>query len=87
MMPRDVEFHPRAIEEARAARRWYATRSDAAADRFLIELDRAMRRVATVPETGAPSFHGTRLHRIRRFPYLVVFREAGLVLCQSKILG
>ncbi len=47
MTPVPLEFHPRAIEEARAARRWYARRSPAAAGRFLAELDRAMEQIAT----------------------------------------
>jgi hypothetical protein len=35
-----VVFHPDAVEEAQAARQWYVTRSQSAADSFLAELDR-----------------------------------------------
>ncbi len=55
-------------------------RSEAAAARFVLEWDRAMGRVISTPETGARSLHGTRLHRIRRFPYVVIFREIGTTL-------
>jgi hypothetical protein len=33
-----LELHPEAVEEARAARQWYAERSPAAADAFIDEL-------------------------------------------------
>ena len=39
-MPKlSVVFHPAAIEEAWAAREWYAARSQSAAELFLAELD------------------------------------------------
>ena len=34
-----VVLHPEAIDEAQAARIWYAERSQSAADSFLAELD------------------------------------------------
>src|SRR5262245_61830432 len=40
MSPTRLEVHPRAVAEARAARRWYARRSAAVANRFVAELDR-----------------------------------------------
>jgi hypothetical protein len=35
-------FHPEAVAEARAARRWYADRSPLAAAAFVAELDHAL---------------------------------------------
>jgi plasmid stabilization system protein ParE len=75
MPPNPVEFDPRAIEEARVARRWYARRSQAVAERFLAELDRAVERIGSTPRTWPVHLHGTRVYRLRRFPYLVIFRE------------
>ena len=75
MPPIPFEFDPRAIAEARAARRWYARRSAAVADRFLAELDRAVERITRVPRQWPSYLHGTRVYRLRRFPYLIVYRE------------
>jgi len=75
MAPKPVEFDPRAVQEAGAARRWYARRSPAVARRFLEELDRAVERIGAGPETWPAYLHSTRVFSLRRFPYLVVFRE------------
>src|SRR4051794_9258881 len=75
-----VEFHPLAIAEARAARRWYARRSPEAADRFIAELDRAIDPISSNPSICPSYFHGTRVRRLRRFPYLLVFRQRATVL-------
>src|SRR6476660_5034632 len=75
MNPPGLELHPQTVAEARAARRWYVRRNVAAADRFMAELDRAMARIVTAPQQCPPYLHGTRFQRLRRFPYLVVFRE------------
>ena len=50
-MPRlSVDFHPDAVEEAQAARQWYAERSQSAADSFLAELDQGIKAISEVPE-------------------------------------
>jgi hypothetical protein len=41
----------------------------------MAELDRAMARIATAPQQCPLYHHGTRFFHLRRFPYLVVFRE------------
>lgn len=75
MSPLPVEFHPRAIVDAREARRWYARRSRAAANRFMAELGRVMEQIAATPDRWPPHILGTRFYRVRRFPYLVVYRN------------
>jgi plasmid stabilization system protein ParE len=75
MPPMPIEFDPRAIAEARATRRWYARRSARVADRFLAELDRAIGQIRATPEQWPSYLHGTRVYRLRRFPYLVIYRE------------
>ena len=76
MNPRGIELHPLAVAEARAARRWYARRSAGAALRFMDELDRAIERIATRSQICPEYLHGTRACRLRRFPFVVVFRES-----------
>jgi toxin ParE1/3/4 len=71
-----LEFHPRAVIEARAARKWYVERSVAAASQFVGELEHGVARITAVPEQWPAYLHGTRVYRLRRFPYLIVYREA-----------
>src|SRR5271166_1482232 len=68
------EFHPEAILDAWEARRWYADRNPQAADSFMAELDRAAELIIAQPERWPPYLHGTRRYRLRRFPYLLVYR-------------
>ena len=69
-----IEFHPAAVDEARAARAWYAERNPRIADVFLAELDAAMDAIAAGPERFPDYAGGTRRYLLRRFPYLVVYR-------------
>jgi toxin ParE1/3/4 len=80
MNPTPVELHPLAIAEARAARRWYARRSPEAAERFVAELDRAIDAIGSNPAICPSYLHGTRVRRLRRFPYLVIFRQTTTAL-------
>ena len=69
--------HPEAIAEARAARQWYESRSPEAAAAFMAELDVALERIEEAPGTWPPYLADTRRYLLRRFPFFVVFREAG----------
>jgi plasmid stabilization system protein ParE len=70
-----VEFHPEAIAEAAAARRWYAERSSAAAEGFQAELDHAVLSVAEAPSRWVRHIAGTRRFVLHRFPFSVVYFE------------
>ena len=69
-----LEIHPEAVADARAAREWYQSRSDGAAEAFLAELDIAVESIQTAPELYPHYLYGTRCYLLRRFPYLVVYR-------------
>lgn len=71
----EVDLHPLAIAEARAARRRYARVSQSLAARFMAELDAAVARVGTNPARHSSYLHGTRVTRLGRFPYLFVYFE------------
>jgi plasmid stabilization system protein ParE len=74
-MPRPViEVHPEATDEARAARKRYEAQSSRAGERFLAELSRAMDLISDAPDQWPKYLHGTRQYKLRRFPYLVVYR-------------
>ena len=47
-----VELHSEAVDEAKAAREWYAQRSPNGAIRFMHELDRGIREIAEHPGAG-----------------------------------
>ena len=75
MSPRQIDVHPEAVAEARAAAQWYRERSASAADAFLAELDRAVERIAENPGTYPHHVRGTRRYLLQRFPFYLVYRE------------
>ena len=71
-----LAFHPDAREDAREAHAWYAERSTAAAEAFLDELDRAGAAIVRNPLYWGRYLFGTRFYRLKRYPYIVVYRVA-----------
>jgi toxin ParE1/3/4 len=72
---RNVDFHPEAIVEARAAREWYSSRSGVAAgEAFDQELNRAIKLISEAPLRWLEHRFETRRYLFRRFPYAVVYR-------------
>ncbi|HEY5626897.1 MAG TPA: type II toxin-antitoxin system RelE/ParE family toxin [Nitrospira sp.] len=69
-----VVFHPDAVDEAHAARMWYAERSQSAADSFLAELDLGIEFIADAPERWPLFVNGTRRYLFHRFPFQIVYR-------------
>ena len=75
MSDAEVVFHPDASEEYGEAYAWYAVRSERVADRFEKEIASALERIVEAPKRW-PAYD--EMHRkllLRRFPYLVVYRE------------
>jgi plasmid stabilization system protein ParE len=70
-----VELDPEAVAEARAAAEWYGQRGKKAQADLRRELAAALRRIGRWPDSYSPYVRGTRWCRLRKFPYLVVFRE------------
>ena len=70
-----LSFHPEAVAEARAAWRWYAERSPLVAAAFVAELDVAMDRISEAPSRWPQYLEGSRRYVMRRFPFVVVYRE------------
>ena len=75
MTERRLVLHPLAAEEAREARRWYASRADFLGEAFVSELDHAVSQIVAHPTTWPLFESGTRRYLLRRFPYFVVYRE------------
>jgi len=66
------------LEEAEAATEWYGRRSVRAAELFLDALERAIEQIADHPGQFPEYAFGARRMPLRRFPYLVVYRETGV---------
>ena len=72
---RPVRLLPAAQAELDAAAAWYAAEGGAtAALRWLTAFERAGRLLAAFPLIGTPAPRTTRLLRIKRFPYALVYR-------------
>ena len=75
MADRRIHLHPRAADEAEAARIWYAERNPRAAEMFLDELDLAIVRVAENPQRW-PQLRGPfRRYIFSKFPFSLVYRS------------
>ena len=70
----EIEFLDEALEEAEAAARWYAERSESAALGFADEIDLAAAAIQRLPTAWPPFEQGTRRYLLRRYPFSVVYR-------------
>lgn len=57
------------------ALRWYDTHAPQVAPQFRDALRAAVNRISENPKQFPPAFKSTRRALLRRFPYIVVFRE------------
>jgi plasmid stabilization system protein ParE len=76
-MPADsfVEFHDEASAEYDAAFDWYLERSSDAALKFDAEVNRAVAQIVEAPKRWASDAHFTRRFLLRRFPFVLIYRE------------
>jgi toxin ParE1/3/4 len=75
-MPTDLaRFHNEAAAEYDAAFEWYLERSPDAALRFDAEVDRALSQIIQAPQRWAEGSHSTRRFLLRRFPFVLIYRE------------
>jgi hypothetical protein len=70
-----VELHEEAAAEYDAAFDWYLARSPDAALKFDAEFDRALIEVGRTPQRWAGGSHNTRRFLLRKFPFLLIYRE------------
>jgi plasmid stabilization system protein ParE len=75
MSGKPVEFHPEALSEAEAAVAWYRERSLRAAEVLVRELERAIAAISEAPHRWPLFEAGCRRFPLRRFPYLLIYRE------------
>jgi plasmid stabilization system protein ParE len=72
----ELRWHPQAVREARAARRWYKLERDApgAARGFQEALQRALEQIADAPVRWPTLVDDFRKRPLRRFPFRVVYQ-------------
>ncbi len=75
MAAKPLEIHPSALAELKSALIWYLERNETAADKFVVELDRAMDLMIESPRRWPVGEHGSRKFVLRRFPFAIVYRE------------
>lgn len=73
MAERKFHIHADALEEIDRAHAYYLKANPSAAEKFSHELDRAIMRILSSPDSFAPFLKETRCCRITDFPYIVVF--------------
>lgn len=66
-----------AKEDYADALRWYADRSIDAANSFDQEVDRVLSLIASHPEQFPAADHRHRYVLLRRFPFRIIYRQAG----------
>ena len=75
MPTRQVVFHDEAGAEYDAAFDWYLERSADAALDFDAEVNRALADISSAPQRWAAGPFSTRRYLLRRFPYILIYRE------------
>lgn len=75
MLTKPVELHEEAASEYDAAFDWYLERSPEAARKFDAEFSRALAEIARAPQRWASGSCDTRRFLLRKFPFLVIYRE------------
>jgi toxin ParE1/3/4 len=77
VLTRAVELYEEAAAEYDAAFDWYLARSPDSALKFDAEFNRALVEIAQAPQRWASGSHGTRRFLLRKFPFLLIYRENG----------
>ncbi len=75
MPTRVLELHEEAAVEYDAAFDWYLERSPDAALKFDTEFDRAVAEIVQAPRRWANGPHHTRRFLLRKFPFILIYRE------------
>jgi hypothetical protein len=66
------------LPELKSSISWYLEQSEATADKFVQEIDRAIDLVLASPRRWPSSDFDTRKFVLRRFPYEVIYHERGI---------
>lgn len=70
-------FHAAASRELRAAAEWYNNRVPGLGDDFVDQVEAAVKRAISHPDSGTPYLLDSRRMGIQRFPYSTVYLRRG----------
>lgn len=70
-----AKYHPLARAELIGSALFYDCRQQGLGDRFLTAVDSALTTIRKFPGLGAPWELGTRILRVKKFPFGVIYRE------------
>lgn len=73
----DVSIHPAAEADYQAALAWFQARSPGTARRFEDAFEKAIEYIGAFPEAAPLCDDTHRYHRLRAFPYGIVYRVEG----------
>ena len=73
-MSLNVVLRPEAASDLLSAREWYELQRPGLGDEFANIVDEFLSQISSWPESHAVVFHGVRLARLRRFPYVAYYR-------------
>lgn len=76
-MHAEIEFHPEAKAELDAAFLWYSEQNVDVAAGFVKEIQESLLAISESPARWPIMIRETRRYLLRRFPYMVVYRENG----------
>ncbi|WP_165227050.1 type II toxin-antitoxin system RelE/ParE family toxin [Aquisphaera insulae] len=66
--------NPEAEADLADAWAWYENQRAGLGDTLIERVDEVLARLRSMPELYSPVFHELRVARVRRFPYIVVYR-------------
>jgi len=72
-----TSFHPQALAELQQQAVFYEERVAGLGERFITQVEAAIRLAAAMPGIGSPYLHGTRRVFPTGFPQSVVYRHTG----------
>ena len=72
-----LRFHPEVADEIRKAKDWYGQRSEAVKGQLVSALRRAFQQLGNDASAGVNYLHGTRRLRLKKFPFILVYRIKG----------
>lgn len=80
MALKKVEFHEETVREHLAAVDWHLARNESVVIRFAQQVARAVVLIAQVPHRWPSYSHHARKFLLRRFPFVVIYRELPTVI-------
>ena len=75
-MTKQLRFHPHVAKDIRDGKRWYADIAPELGESFRDLVDARFDDIADHPEHFPTAFKDVRFAKLKRFPYIILFRES-----------